>query len=134
MIFVVSAMMQERCLCDMNANLRVQKLTDMLQERAMTFEVGALMRRSDTYLDKVTSMGSGDFRGKMTLNIDMCRTSLAQTQVCALSSLLSPFFRFPSSVPLLLSFFIHANTQESVGLIIRSALDFLTRESLDSSS
>ena len=53
------------------------------QERRMIFEVGAMMRRSDTYLTKVTHMGTGESRGKMHLDVTKCRASLAKTQVTA---------------------------------------------------
>jgi hypothetical protein len=38
------------------------KLTFKCMERSISFEVGAMMRRSDTYLSKVTHKGTGDSR------------------------------------------------------------------------
>ena len=38
---------------------------------------------SFTYLDKVTGVGTGDERGKFSLDITKCREALAQTQVCS---------------------------------------------------
>lgn len=38
------------------------KLIFKCMERSMAFEVGAMMRRSDTYLSKVTHKGTGDSR------------------------------------------------------------------------
>lgn len=56
------------------------RLSFKCQERSMSFEVGAMMRRSDTYLTKVTHFGTGESRGKMYLDVNKCRASLAQTQ------------------------------------------------------
>ena len=38
------------------------KLTFKSMERSISFQVGAMMRRSDTYLSKVTHKGTGDSR------------------------------------------------------------------------
>jgi hypothetical protein len=50
-------------------------------ENRVVFRLGKVMRRADTYLDKVTGVGTGDERGKFTLDITKCREALAQTQV-----------------------------------------------------
>jgi hypothetical protein len=50
------------------------------QEQKMTFQVGKVMRRSDTYLHKVIGVGRGEERGKLFLDIDKCRDALAKTQ------------------------------------------------------
>ena len=50
-------------------------------ENKVVFQLGKVMRRSDTYLDKVTSVGTGSERGKFTLDINKCRDALAKTQV-----------------------------------------------------
>ena len=50
-------------------------------EIKIPFQLGKIMRRSDTYLDKVTSIGTGNERGKFTLDINKCREALAKTQV-----------------------------------------------------
>lgn len=47
----------------------------------VAFRLGKVMRRSDTYLDKITGVGTGDERGKFTLDVTKCRESLAKTQV-----------------------------------------------------
>jgi len=50
-------------------------------DKKVVFQMGKVMRRSDTYLDKVTGVGTGDERGKFTLDITKCREALAKTQV-----------------------------------------------------
>jgi len=50
-------------------------------DNKLVFKLGKVMRRSDTYLDKVTGVGTGDERGKFSLDITKCREALAQTQV-----------------------------------------------------
>jgi len=47
----------------------------------IVFRLGKVMRRSDTYLDKITGVGTGDERGKFTLDVTKCREALAKTQV-----------------------------------------------------
>ena len=50
-------------------------------DNKLSFQLGFIMRRSDSYLDKITGVGKGDERGKFALDIDKCRAALAQTQV-----------------------------------------------------
>ena len=50
-------------------------------DKKVVFQMGKVMRRADSYLDKITGVGTGDERGKFTLDITKCREALAKTQV-----------------------------------------------------
>eukprot|EP00960_Hanusia_phi_P058316 763851-Hanusia_phi.AAC.1 len=57
------------------------RCTFKAQDKVLFFELGQVMRRSDTYLDKVIGTGRGNERGKLFLDVEKCRDSLSKTQV-----------------------------------------------------